>query len=53
MTAPVVDQELVIHLFFPLEGPRAEAAYRQVRRLWSACRSQLGMMGREEPRHGS
>ena len=43
MTAPVVDQELVIHVFFPLDGPCAQAAYQQVRRLWSACRSQLGM----------
>jgi hypothetical protein len=43
MTVPFIDQELVIHVFSPLDGPLAETAYEQVRRLWSACRSQLGM----------
>lgn len=42
MTAPVIDQELVIHVFSPLGGPSAQTAYQQVRRLWSACRH-LGM----------
>jgi predicted nucleotide-binding protein len=45
VTVPVVDQELVIHVFSPLEGPLAVTAYEQVRRLWSACRGQLGMTG--------
>jgi len=43
VTVPVVDQELVVHVFSPLDGPLAVTAYEQVRRLWSACRSQLGM----------
>lgn len=43
VTVPVIDQELVIHVFSPLEGPQAETAYQQLRRLWSACRGQLGM----------
>src|ERR1039457_4249597 len=43
VTVPVIDQELVIHVFSPLEGPQAETAHQQLRRLWSACRGQLGM----------
>jgi predicted nucleotide-binding protein len=39
----VVDQEFVVHLFAPLDGPRAQEAYRQVQRVWAACREQLGM----------
>jgi predicted nucleotide-binding protein len=42
MTDPVDDQELVVHLFAPIDGPQAEAAYKQIRRLWSACRARLG-----------
>jgi predicted nucleotide-binding protein len=42
-TPPVVDQEFVVHLFAPLDGPRAQEAYRQVQRVWIACREQLGM----------
>jgi CASPASE and TPR Repeat-associated protein/predicted nucleotide-binding protein with TIR-like domain len=42
-TPPVVDQEFVVHLFAPLDGPRATEAYRQVQRVWIACREQLGM----------
>ena len=30
-------------MFSPLDGPPAATAYQQVRRLWTACRSQLGM----------
>lgn len=45
MTVPVINQELVIHVFSPLDGPPAVTAYRQVTRLWSACRSRLGMTG--------
>jgi predicted nucleotide-binding protein len=43
VTVPVIDQELVIHVFSPLDGPQAETAHQQLRRLWSACRGQLGM----------
>src|SRR5579863_99577 len=43
MTPPVVDQEFVVHLFSPLDGPDAERAYGQVQRLWTACREMLGM----------
>jgi predicted nucleotide-binding protein len=43
VTVPVIDQELVIHVFSPVEGPHAAVAYQQVSRLWSACRDQLGM----------
>ena len=42
--APVVaDQEFVVHLFSPLDGPAAADAYLQVRDIWAACRDQLGM----------
>lgn len=46
-TSPVVDQEFIVHLFAPLDGPRAAEAYAQVRRVWTACRDQLGMSGRD------
>ena len=39
----VVDQEFVVHLFAPLDGPQAADAYRQIQRVWVACREQLGM----------
>jgi predicted nucleotide-binding protein len=42
-TPLVVDQEFVVHLFAPFDGPRALEAYRQVQRVWLACRDQLGM----------
>ena len=45
MTAHVADQELVIHVFFPLAGPSAATAYQQMKQLWSACSGQLGMTG--------
>jgi predicted nucleotide-binding protein len=41
----VVDQEFIVHLFAPLDGPRAARAYAQVQRIWAACRDQLGMAG--------
>jgi predicted nucleotide-binding protein len=44
-TPPVTDQEFVVHLFAPLDGPQAPAAYAQLQRIWLACRSQLGMSG--------
>jgi CASPASE and TPR Repeat-Associated N-terminal domain/CASPASE and TPR Repeat-Associated C-terminal domain/CAP12/Pycsar effector protein, TIR domain len=42
-TSPVVDQEFAVHLFAPSDGPRAQEAYHQVQRVWTACREQLGM----------
>lgn len=42
MSVEVVDQELVIHAFFPLDGPHTAAGYQQVRKLWTACQ-RLGM----------
>ncbi|GAB2617760.1 hypothetical protein Aab01nite_31250 [Paractinoplanes abujensis] len=39
----VVDPELVVHIFAPLTGPRAAAAYAEARRIWLNCRLQLGM----------
>src|SRR5579875_305933 len=44
---PVVDQEFIVHLFAPLDGPHRPQAYLQVQRIWSACRDQLGMSGRD------
>ena len=35
---PHVDQQLVVHLFFPGEGPEAEAAYAAMHDLWLGCR---------------
>jgi Predicted nucleotide-binding protein containing TIR-like domain len=44
MTTPrVVKQELVVHLFAPLDGPDAEKAFQQLRQLWGLCRDLLGM----------
>lgn len=40
---PVVDQEFVAHLFAFEDGPQADRAYEQLRALWAACGSQLGM----------
>jgi hypothetical protein len=39
----VADQELVVHLFAPAEGPHADEAYRRLLDLWSVCGSALGM----------
>jgi predicted nucleotide-binding protein len=33
-----VDQQLVVHLFMPADGPSAEAAYAGLRDLWLGCR---------------
>jgi nucleoside phosphorylase len=38
-----VEQELVVHLFAPADGPLADRADGQVRLLWSRCRDGLGM----------
>jgi predicted nucleotide-binding protein len=40
---PVIDQEFIVHLFAPLDGPLAEAAYRQVQQIWTACSGRLGI----------
>jgi hypothetical protein len=42
MSVEVVAQELVVHVFFPLDGPRVASGYQQVRQLWTACQ-RLGM----------
>jgi predicted nucleotide-binding protein len=42
MSVEVVDQELVIHVFFPLDGPHTAPGDQQVRKLWTACQ-RLGM----------
>ena len=42
-TSRLVEQEFVAHLFAPLDGPDTAAALEQVRDLWDACRSELGM----------
>lgn len=46
-TSLVVDQEFIVHLFAPLDGPQSAQAYEQVRQIWTACRDQLGMAGRD------
>ncbi len=43
MTLPVVDQEFVVHLFAPLDGPHAESAYRQVQGIWTDGLKNLSM----------
>ncbi len=44
MKPPVlVDQELVVHLYAPLDGPHSATAYRQVKQVWAACAEQLGI----------
>ncbi|MGN9912782.1 CATRA conflict system CASPASE/TPR repeat-associated protein [Phytohabitans sp. LJ34] len=40
-TDVAVRQELVVHVFAPLDGPRRELAYQQVRRMWTAARTLL------------
>ncbi|MEV6560244.1 CATRA conflict system CASPASE/TPR repeat-associated protein [Nocardia sp. NPDC051756] len=39
----LVDQELVAHVFAPLDGPWAATAVQQVRALWARCADQLGI----------
>ena len=44
MTAPpVIDQEFVVHVFAPLDGPHTAQACQQVRDLWTACGERLRM----------
>lgn len=41
---PLADQELVVHVFAPTDGPHAKTAYRQIRDVWDRCRDGLGMI---------
>ena len=43
---PPSDMELVIHCFAPGDGPAADEAYQQLRRVWAACRERMGMTER-------
>lgn len=43
---PVLDQEFIVHLFAPLDGPLAKSARQQLRALWSACGQRLGLTDR-------
>lgn len=38
-----IDQELVVHLYAALDGPRAPHGYDQIRRIWERCRDEMGM----------
>jgi glycosyltransferase involved in cell wall biosynthesis len=38
----VTEQELIAHVFVPLDGPSANPAEAWIRRLWSGLRNQLG-----------
>ncbi|EXG81175.1 CATRA conflict system CASPASE/TPR repeat-associated protein [Cryptosporangium arvum] len=42
MTNPA-EPELVVHVFAPVDGPRAAEGYAAVRELWRRCRTELGM----------
>ncbi len=42
-TTLVIDQEFVVHLFAPLDGPQAQGGYRQLRQVWTACGDRLGI----------
>ncbi|MEW2117785.1 CATRA conflict system CASPASE/TPR repeat-associated protein [Streptomyces sp. NPDC005474] len=45
MTArPLADQELVVHVFAPSDGPQSKVAYRQILAIWDQCRNILGMV---------
>ncbi|GII92743.1 CATRA conflict system CASPASE/TPR repeat-associated protein [Sinosporangium siamense] len=39
----LTDQELIVHVFAPADGPYADAAYEQIRLVWARCREWLGM----------
>jgi hypothetical protein len=41
----LVDQELIIHAFAPIEGPHAATAYEQIREIWNRCHHRLGTTG--------
>jgi hypothetical protein len=40
---PLTDCELAVHVFAPATGPASVAAYDHLVKLWSRCRSELGM----------
>lgn len=40
----VFDEELVIHVYAPLDGPLARRALDQLGAIWDACRNRLGMI---------
>lgn len=45
MTArPLADQELVVHVFAPTDGPHSKRAYHQILGIWDRCRNVLGMV---------
>lgn len=39
----VADQELVVHYYLPLDGPRAAGSYAELRHTWRRCQDVLGM----------
>ncbi|GHJ48093.1 hypothetical protein Cs7R123_54350 [Catellatospora sp. TT07R-123] len=39
----IVDQQLVVHLYAPTDGPAAEAAYRRLHEVWAGCRHAFAM----------
>jgi hypothetical protein len=42
-TSDLVEQEFVAHLYAPLSGPDAVAAFAWISRFWERCRTELGM----------
>jgi predicted nucleotide-binding protein len=40
---PAGDYEFVVHCFAALDGPNADEAYQQIRRLWAGCEERLGI----------
>ncbi|MFE7870251.1 CATRA conflict system CASPASE/TPR repeat-associated protein [Micromonospora humida] len=43
MSHAAADKELVVHLFARGDGPHADAAYGELRKIWTRCREVLGM----------
>ncbi|MEU6553423.1 CATRA conflict system CASPASE/TPR repeat-associated protein [Streptomyces sp. NPDC046915] len=41
---PPADQELVVHVFAPAQGPHADQAYQQLHAIWQRCRDGLAMI---------
>jgi hypothetical protein len=39
----LVDQELVVHAFAPINGPHAVVAYQQIGEIWDRCQQRLGV----------
>lgn len=39
----LVDQELIVHAFAPINGPHAAAAYQQIDEIWDRCQQRLGI----------